>query len=237
MTEPLYYEDAYLKECDAQVIAVHEEWIELDRTVFYPQGGGQPGDTGQLARVSGARQAIVDTRKGEAMGSILHRLERADHGIVAGERVRVCIDWERRYKHMQMHTAMHLLGSLIPVPVTGGAIGSDKSRLDFDLGDHRIDKEELTAGIVRLIAEDHPLRFEAITEQELDEKPELVRTMSVQPPRGAGSIRMVRVTDVDFQPCGGTHVSRTGEIAPVRVSKIENKGRQNRRVHLAWDQG
>lgn len=133
---------------------------------------------------------------------------------------------------MRMHTAMHLLGSLIPVPVTGGSVGADKSRLDFDLGEHQLDKEDLTLKMNALVAAAHPIAFGTITEAELDERPELVRTMSVQPPRGVGDIRTVRIENVDFQPCGGTHVRNTSEIGAVRISKIENKGKRNRRVHL-----
>ncbi|MEK9821557.1 MAG: alanyl-tRNA editing protein, partial [Gammaproteobacteria bacterium] len=147
------------------------------------------------------------------------------------------IDWQRRHRHMRMHTAMHLLGSLIPVPVTGGKVGEEKSRLDFNLGDHQIDKEDLTAQLNALVASAKDVGIESITENELDENPGLVRTMSVQPPRGVGDIRMIRVADIDYQPCGGTHVKNIGEIGRIRVSKIENKGRQNRRVHLIFDDG
>jgi len=227
-----YYDDSYLRHLSGNVTAVDGEWIELDQTIFYPLGGGQPGDTGTIASKGGSRFKVLDTRKGETAGQVRHQLDTVDHGLVPGETVDTELDWDRRYKHMRMHTSMHLLGSLIPVPVTGGSVGADKSRLDFDLGNHQIDKEDLTARMNALVADAHPVAFGTITETELDERPELVRTMSVQPPRGAGDIRTVRIEGVDYQPCGGTHVNNTSEIGTVRVSKIENKGRRNRRVHL-----
>ncbi|MGI9249525.1 MAG: alanyl-tRNA editing protein [Woeseiaceae bacterium] len=227
-----YYDDSYQKELTATVTAVKDEWIELDETIFYPLGGGQPGDTGVLTAPDGRTHKVLDTRKGDSPEQIKHQLDTGDHGLRPGDSVDTAIDWERRFKHMRMHTSMHLLGSLIPVPVTGGSVGAEKSRLDFDLGEHQIDKEDLTTRINALIQQAHPVVFGAITEAELDQRPELVRTMSVQPPRGAGDIRTVRIEDVDFQPCGGTHVNNTNEIGAVRISKIENKGKRNRRVHL-----
>ncbi len=231
----VFYEDSYLKELTATVTAVDGDWVELDRTIFYPLGGGQPGDTGIFVLADGSRCQVLDTRKSETPGQIKHLLQRADHGLQPGDRVDTEIDWQRRYKHMRMHTSMHLLGSLIPVPVTGGAVGAAKSRLDFDLGEHQIDKEDLTRRMTELVEAGHPVVFGTITEAELDERPELVRTMSVQPPRGAGDIRTVRIEGIDYQPCGGTHVNNTREIGGVRVSKIENKGKRNRRVHLVLD--
>ena len=230
-----YYEDSYRKTQQATVSAVDGEWIELDETIFYPLGGGQPGDTGTLNGPDGSEYKVLDTRKSGSPDQIGHQLDTAEHGLKPGDKVDTAIDWERRFRHMRMHTCMHLLGSLIPVPVTGGSVGADKSRLDFDLGEHQIDKEDLTTCINALIAEAHPVIFGTITEAELDERPELVRTMSVQPPRGAGDIRTVRIENVDFQPCGGTHVNNTSEIGAVRVSKIENKGKRNRRVHLVLE--
>ena len=230
-----YYEDSYRKTQQATVTAVDGEWIELDETIFYPLGGGQPGDTGTMSGPDGTIYRVLDTRKSESPEQIRHQLDTAEHDLEPGDEVDTTIDWERRFRHMRMHTCMHLLGSLIPVPVTGGSVGAEKSRLDFDLGEHQIDKEDLTTRINALIVEAHPVVFGTITEAELDERPELVRTMSVQPPRGAGDIRTVRVEDVDFQPCGGTHVNNTSEIGAVRISKIENKGRRNRRVHLVLE--
>ena len=234
-TTKSYYDDSYQKRLVAQVTAVSGEWIELDRTIFYPLGGGQPGDTGVFATEDGRNYRVVDTRTGDPAGRVRHQLDATDHTLKVGDAVETTLDWERRFKHMRMHTCMHLLGSLIPVPVTGGSVGADKSRLDFDLGEHQIDKEDLTQRINKLVEEAHPVAFGTITESELDERPELVRTMSVQPPRGAGDIRTVRIENVDFQPCGGTHVNNTREIGTVRVSKIENKGKRNRRVHLVLE--
>lgn len=230
-----YYEDSYQKKLAATVTAVDGEWIELDATIFYPLGGGQPGDTGIMTGPDGNEHKVIDTRKSGAHNQIQHQLDTDDHGLKPGDSVDTEIDWERRFKHMRMHTSMHLLGSLIPVPVTGGSVGAEKSRLDFDLGEHQIDKVDLTARMKQLVEASHPVVFGTITETELDERPELVRTMSVQPPRGAGDIRTVRIEGVDFQPCGGTHVNNTSEIGAVRISKIENKGKRNRRVHLVLE--
>jgi misacylated tRNA(Ala) deacylase len=235
MTEAVFYQDAYLRELPATVTAVDGEWVELDRTIFYPMGGGQPGDTGVFESADGRSLRVVDTRKGKTHGAISHCLESAEHGLAVGDAVDTAIDWERRYTLMKMHTGMHLLGSLIPVGVTGGAVGEAKSRLDFDLGEHQIDKESLTERLNELIDQAHDIRIESIDESELDANPDLVRTMSVQPPRGTGVIRMIRVEGVDYQPCGGTHLKNTSEIGRMRVSKIENKGRRNRRVHIVLD--
>ena len=214
-------------------MSVDAAWIELDNTIFYPLGGGQPGDTGTL-KFGDNSYNIIDTRKGSAQDSILHQLETNAHGLKTGDEIILCLDWKRRYRHMRMHSCMHLLGALIPVPVTGGSVGEVKSRLDFDVGDHKLDKEDLTLRLNALIEAASPVLFESITDAELDANPELVRTMSVQPPRGAGVIRMVRIQDVDYQPCGGTHVNNVSEIGPVRISKIENKGKHNRRVHIVF---
>lgn len=232
MTRRLYYDDSYQQATTATVTAVDGPWVTLDQTIFYPEGGGQPGDTGELAAAGGCWQ-VCDTRKGE-QDNIGHLLESAEHGLVAGDSVRLQLDWQRRYQHMRMHTCLHLLGSLIPVPVTGGSVGADKSRLDFDLGEHKLDKDELTRQLNALVTAASDLQFEAITDAELDANPGLVRTMSVQPPRGSGVIRMVRIKGVDYQPCGGTHIRNTAEIGVVQVSKIENKGKRNRRVHLVF---
>lgn len=237
MTRKVFYEDSYLKTLTATVTDIDGEWIVLDQTIFYPEGGGQPGDTGTLATTAPGKTGkfcILETRKGNAPDSIRHRLDSDSHGLGIGDVVDLALDWDRRYRHMRMHTGMHLLGSLIPVPVTGGSVGAEKSRLDFDVGELELDKDDLTRRMNALIAEGHDIRFESITDEELDANPGLVRTMSVQPPRGAGVIRMVRVLDVDFQPCGGTHINNTSEIGPVAIAKIENKGKRNRRVHLVF---
>jgi len=235
VTDAVFQRDSYLQELQAVVTAVDGDAVELDQTIFYAEGGGQPGDTGTMTGPDGIDIKVIDTRKSAAPGAISHQMESPVHGLQVGDEVRLTIDWDRRYRLMRMHTSMHLLGSLIPVPVTGGKVGEEKSRLDFNLGDHQLDKEDLTLRMNGLIQAGHEIELGSITETELDENPGLVRTMSVQPPRGVGDIRMIRVADVDYQPCGGTHVKNTSEIGPVRISKIENKGKQNRRVHLVLE--
>ncbi|MFP6805903.1 MAG: alanyl-tRNA editing protein [Pseudomonadales bacterium] len=235
MTNAVFISDSYMEEIEVSVTSIDGHSIQFDSTIFYPLGGGQPGDTGWIEVEDGRRLNIVDSRKGETHGDVLHLLEDENHDLILGQTVKIGIDWDRRYCHMKMHTAMHLLGSLIPVPVTGGSVGAVKSRLDFNLGEHKLDKEELTIKINKLIDTASDVHFDSITEQELDENPDLVRTMSVQPPRGVGDIRMVRIQGVDYQPCGGTHVNNISEIGKIRISKIENKGKQNRRVHLVFD--
>lgn len=230
MTEELFREDSYLRECTATIVAAAPGGIVLDRTVFYPRGGGQPGDTGFLALPDGSRIEVLDTVKGE--DGIVHSVAEDSVLLPEGMTVTATIDWERRYRHMRMHTCLHLLCAVVPCGVTGGQIGSDRSRLDFDIGDTVLDKEHIAADLNRLIDEDHAVAPRWITDDELDANPDLVRTMSVQPPRGSGRVRLLDVAGVDLQPCGGTHVARTGEIGPVAVAKIENKGKRNRRVNV-----
>jgi misacylated tRNA(Ala) deacylase len=235
MTEKLFLDDPRLRSAAGTVLVSGPEGIVLDRTVFYARSGGQPGDVGML-RWEGGETAITDTVKGEGE-TILHlptpgaALPQVG-AVVAGE-----IDWDRRYRLMKMHTAMHLLCSLIKgAAVTGGSVGADRSRLDFDLPNPP-PKEQIEAGLNALIEADHPVRIEWVDEAVLDADPGLVRTMSVAPPRGTGRLRLMRIGEgdalVDLQPCGGTHVARTGEIGRVAVLKIENKGRQNRRIIIA----
>jgi misacylated tRNA(Ala) deacylase len=232
MTERVFQDEPTLRSLTATVISAGPQGVVLDRTVFYPRGGGQPGDVGTL-RWDGGTTPVTDTVKGEA-DAILH-LVPADAALPpVGAAVEAAIDWDRRHALMRMHTAMHLLCSLIKgAAVTGGSVGADKSRLDFDLPNPP-PKEEIEAGLNALIAADYPVRIEWVDESVLDTDPGLVRTMSVQPPRGTGRLRLMRIGEgealVDLQPCGGTHVSRTGEIGPIRVLKIENKGKQNRRI-------
>lgn len=228
MTDELFRKDAYMKTAQARVQDVSPVGIVLDQTIFYPTGGGQPGDSGALVLADGTRIAIVDTRKGDA--GILHVPAEGAVVPTAGSEVRLEIDWERRYRHMRMHTALHLLCAVIPAGVTGGQIGAERSRLDFDPGEVVFDKAAIEAALNQRIAEDHAVVPRFVDESELDAKPELVRTMSVQPPRGTGRLRLLDIAGVDLQPCGGTHVARTGEIGPVIVEKIENKGKRNRRV-------
>ena len=233
-TELLYREDAYRRVAEARVLTAAAEGILLDRTPFYAQAGGQPGDAG-LLRWPGGETPIVKAIKGEADG-VLHVPAEGAARPAPGTVVEAVLDWGPRHRHMRMHTALHLLCSLIPgAGVTGGQIGADRSRLDFDLAAPPA-KETLTEALNALIAADHPVGEQWISEAELEANPGLVRTLSVQPPRGAGRIRLVRIGDpaapVDLQPCGGTHVRRTGEIGRVEVTKLENKGKQNRRVYL-----
>jgi misacylated tRNA(Ala) deacylase len=231
VTRELFRDDSYLRTCDAVVTDVNGNVVRTDQTVFYPLGGGQPGDTGTL-RWDGGSLRIVDTRYAD--GGIGHVLEDGTQPPAPGTTVRLEIDWERRYRHMRMHTAMHLLGSVLRYGVTGGNISESKSRLDFDMEDS-VDKEAVGAALARLVAEDHAVSCRWITEEELDANPELVRTMSVQPPRGKGSIRLLEIAGVDLQPCGGTHVKSTAEVGAVRIGKVEKKGRQNRRVNIHLD--
>jgi misacylated tRNA(Ala) deacylase len=235
MTERLFLDDPALESTRATVVVSGPDGIVLDRTVFYARGGGQPGDSGVL-RWQGGETPVTEAVKGEGE-AILHLPAASSALPPVGTVVEAAVDWQRRHAHMRMHTAMHLLCSLIKgAAVTGGSVGADKSRLDFDLPNSP-PKEEVEAGLNALIEADYPVRIEWADESVLDTDPGLVRTMSVQPPRGTGRLRLMRIgseeTLVDLQPCGGTHVSRTGEIGPIRVVKIENKGKQNRRIIIA----
>ncbi len=236
MTEELFRGDAYLKSCEAAVLSAGPEGIVLDRTVFYPLGGGQPGDTGTLTLPGGGETAIADTRKDRETGEHRHVPVNGAALPAAGDSVTCAIDWERRHRHMRVHTAMHLMCAVIDGDVTGGQVGDGKGRLDFDLPDTTLDKAAIEAALNELIAADLPVGAEWIADEELAARPDLVRTLSVKPPMGAGTVRLLRIGDpantVDLQPCGGTHVARTGEIGPVAIGKIENKGRRNRRVNL-----
>ena len=232
-TEELFRDDAYLKECAATVTAVDAAGIRLDRTVFYPMGGGQPGDSGLLTRADGRTIAIADTRKGAAPGEIVHVPAAPVDDLAPGETVTASIDWARRHRHMRVHSCLHLLCAAVPAGVTGGSIGDGKGRLDFDSGDAALDKAAIEATLNALIARNLPLSARWIDDAELAAHPELVRTMSVKPPVGQGRVRLMEVAGTDLQPCGGTHVRATGEIGAVRVDKIESKGKRNRRVSLS----
>lgn len=235
ITDELFREDAYLKTCEATVIGVNAlGGILLDRTVFYPTGGGQPGDSGNLHLADGGEIRIVTAVKGDGDENVVHVPAEGQTTPSPGARVTAAIDWDRRYGHMRMHTGLHLLCALVPHGVTGGRIGTDKSSLDFDIGDATLDKDALTEGLNRLVRENHAVSPRWISESELDAQPDLVRTMSVQPPRGAGKVRLLEIPSVDLQPCGGTHVARTAEIGALRVTKIENKGKRNRRINIAF---
>jgi len=236
ITEELFRKDSYLRDCEATVLGVNDRGgILLDRTVFYPTGGGQPGDSGRLRLTDGQEIRIAATVKGDGEENVVHVPDEGQAVPTAGAKVTAIIDWDRRYKHMRMHSGLHLLCAIVPHGVTGGKIGADRSSLDFDIGDATLDKDHIAAELVRLVAEDHPVTPRWIDEAELDTRPELVRTMSVQPPRGAGRVRLLDIPGVDLQPCGGTHVARTGEIGSLRVGKIENKGKRNRRVNIHFD--
>lgn len=232
MTEWLFQQDAYLRSCAARVLEASPEGVVLDRTVFYPLGGGQPGDTGALEAADGRRWRVVDTRKGDG-GRILHRLDDGTSPPIPGDEVQAVVDWERRHLHMRMHTGLHLLGSVLRFGVTGGQVASDRSRLDFDTQEE-IDATRVNEALAALVEADRSVSCRWITDQELDAQPELVRTLSVQPPRGAGRIRLLEIAGVDLQPCGGTHVRSTGEVGRLVVTKVENKGRRNKRVYVAF---
>lgn len=238
-TLELFREDAYLQTCQARVLEVvsgDNAGVILDQTVFYAEGGGQPGDSGSLILQDGSEVAVSNAIKHADGAGILHLLA-ADNPLPAvGSEVTCQIDWERRHKHMRLHSCLHLLCSLVDGGVTGGSIGIDKARLDFDLQEMTLDKEHLTRELNRLVDEAHPLQARWITEAEMQSQPELVRTMSVKPPSGEGRVRLMEVANVDLQACGGTHVANTAEIGAVRVGKIENKGKRNRRVNILFDE-
>ncbi len=232
--EAVYQTDPYAKSCEALVVSAAAEAIRLDRTVFYAMGGGQPGDTGVLRLEGGGAVEIVDTRKGGASGDIVHIPAGGAALPAPGDKVVAEIDWPRRHRLMRIHTCLHLLSAVVPFPVTGGQVGDGKGRLDFDIPEAILDKETITAALNDLIKRNLAVGRRWITDEELDAQPDLVKTMSVKPPRGQGRVRLVEVEGVDLQPCGGTHVANTGEIGPVAVTKIEKKGRRNRRVAVAF---
>lgn len=236
MTERLYEHDAYQRSCEADIVAVTEEGIIVDQTVCYARGGGQPGDTGMLTLADGRQFDILDTVKGDG-DAIVHILEPSvltALGDLVGQRVEINVDWARRHQHMRMHTCLHLLCALVDAPVTGGNLTAEKGRLDFDLPEASVNKIELTDALNELISRDVETSLEWITDEALRAQPELVKTMSVQPPTGAGRVRLLNIPGVDLQPCGGTHVAHLSEIGPVRVTKIEKKSRLNRRISVAF---
>jgi len=231
-TQLLFRDDAYARNATATVVAVHERGIELDRTVFYPVGGGQAGDTGALIRSSGERIAIADTRKGEAIDSVLHVPALEMPRPEPGEMLAIEIDWPRRYALMRLHTALHVMSCVVVAPVTGGNIAPEKARLDFDIDMSLLDAARIERETNALIARNVETETVWISDAELDARPELVKTMSVAPPRGTGRVRLVKIPGVDLQPCGGTHVRNIGEIGGIRVVKIRSEGRRNRRVEI-----
>ncbi|MBN8521455.1 MAG: alanyl-tRNA editing protein [Alphaproteobacteria bacterium] len=236
-TQKLFLEDTYLQTFSAHVISVDPQGIQLSASAFYATSGGQPGDVGILTGTHGTTR-ITATQKGKTPDDILHLPLAGDPLPAPGDIVTGQIDWETRHRHMRMHTAMHLICSLITGYATGNQIGTEKSRIDFDIPTGAYDPAELTTRLRHLIAEDHPISYRWITDDELAANPSLVRTMSVKPPTGTGRVRLVHIgspeTPIDLQPCGGTHVRRTGEIGTMTVTKIENKGKQNRRLYLQF---
>ncbi len=234
MAEQLYRDDPYLKACEATIVSARDGAIELDRTVFYPMGGGQPGDRGSLRLADGGVVQLVDTRRGDAPEQLLHLLAPGEALPAPGTRVRAELDWTRRHRHMRLHTALHLLCAVVRAPVTGGRIAEDKAHLDFDVEMEKLVKADIEAGINALVQAAHRTRSLWVSDAELDARPELVKTMSVAPPRGEGRVRLLEIPGVDLQACGGTHVADTREIGTLAVARIRSEGRRNRRVTLVF---
>ncbi len=237
MTAKLFLDDAYQTHCDAKIIAVGDKGIQLDKTVFYATSGGQPGDVGSLI-VSNQNIPVMGAIKGEGLDDIWHLLPEGMPAPSIGDSVQGQIDWALRHKHMRMHTLLHLIVSQIKGDITGCQIGAEKSRVDFNIETGAVDKDELSVKINDMIVQDYPISAEWITDEELAANPQLIRTMSVKPPVGAGKVRLVRIgtkdNTVDIQPCGGTHVRSTAEVGPVVITKLENKGAKNRRISVVF---
>jgi misacylated tRNA(Ala) deacylase len=231
-TELLFREDAYLKSATARVVSVTERGIELDRTVFYPLGGGQAGDSGVFVRGNAERLTITDTRKGEPAERVLHVAAPGSTPLEPGEAVTLELDWPRRYRLMRLHTALHLLSCVVVAPVTGGNIVPDKARLDFDIDLSELNAARIEQATNALIASGVATETLWISDAELEAQPDLVKTMSVQPPRGAGRVRLLRIPGIDLQPCGGTHVANIAEIGAIKVLKIRSEGKHNKRVEI-----
>jgi misacylated tRNA(Ala) deacylase len=230
-TECLFRDDSYLKDCEARVVALTDQGgIVLDRTVFYATSGGQPGEL-----VAGGVRIPIDTAvyTDAVKTEIAHVPAAGSPALNVGDKVAATIDWDKRYARMRMHTALHLLSAVLPYAVTGGSVGDSESRLDFDIPESGLDKDTITAKVAEMIASNAPVSSRWITDAELEANPGLVKTMSVKPPMGTGRVRLIEIVGLDLQPCGGTHVRATGEIGAVRVTQIEKKGKQNRRVRLA----
>jgi misacylated tRNA(Ala) deacylase len=235
-TDCLFREDSYLQDCHATVVGLTETGgVVLDRTVFYAASGGQPADRGILTTASGDALAIAGATYTDADKTVIAHLPiAASPPLEIGETVRAAIDWDLRHARMRMHTALHLLSAVLPFPVTGGAVGEREGRLDFDIPEAGLDRDEITKKLAEMIAADVEVRSRWITDAELAAQPNLVKTMSVKPPMGTGRVRLIEIVGYDLQPCGGTHVRSTREIGDVRVTQIEKKGRQNRRVRIAF---
>jgi len=235
MTEFLFRADSYRKTSPASVVAITPDGVILDRTIFYANSGGQPGDSGYLESEDGQEIVIANAmHPGGDKTEIVHVAADAQPEIGVGELVTAAIDWQRRYRLMRMHTALHLLSVALPFPVTGGSIGEDKGRLDFSMPEAPADLAGLEARLNAMVASDYPVTEEWITDAEMAAQPELIKTMKVKPPSGLGRVRLIRIGDIDLQPCGGIHVAKTGEIGQLKLGKIESKGAQNRRVSLLF---
>jgi len=235
--DALFRENAYLKSAEALVVAVDERGILLDRTVFYATSGGQPGDTGALVRADGSRVAIAGTVTGETKDEIVHQPAEGATLPEVGETVTAEIDWERRLRLMRMHSACHLLSVVCPYPITGAAVGEEESRVDFDIPDASVTREEISGKLMELVRADHPIFTQWISEEDLAANPGLVKSKNVRPPQGARRIRLVCIGEggsIDTQPCGGTHVASTAEVGDIHIGKIEKKGRENRRFRIRF---
>lgn len=236
-TELLFSDDAYLSTAEATVLTVNDGGgIILDKTCFYATSGGQPGDVGFFEREDGSRIAVAATVTGETKAEIIHLPAAGEPAPRPGERLVLHVDWPRRYRLMRMHTACHLLSVVCPFPITGAAVGEEESRVDFDMSE-TIDKTDVTARLMTLVQDNHPVFTHWITEEELDTNPDLVKSKNVRPPRGAGRIRLVCIGEdavIDSQPCGGTHVSETREVGDIHIGKIEKKGKENRRFRIRF---
>lgn len=234
MSNEYFAQAPYQTECDARVVALDGHGVILDGTVCYATGGGQPGDTGTLTLADGQRATIVDTRRQPGTRAIMHLLA-PDAALPAiGDAVKVEIDWARRYRHMRMHTALHLLSAVVPLGVTGGNLTDERGRLDFDATDAALARDDIEARLNALVTANLPVRMRVVDGAELDAHPELIKTMSVKPPAGLPTVRLIEIEDTDLQPCGGTHVAHTGEIGRLVVTKIESKGARNRRIVLGF---
>jgi misacylated tRNA(Ala) deacylase len=235
-TDCLFRDDSYLRTCEARVVAVTEQGgVVLDRTIFYANSGGQPGDTGALTTADGTRILVGNAIYTDPVKTeIAHVLAAGAPALSPGDAVTMEIDWDKRHARMRMHTALHLLSAVLPYAVTGGSVGDAEGRLDFDIPEAGLDKDAIAARLAEMIATDAAVRSRWISDAELEANPGLIKTMSVKPPMGTGRVRLIEIEGLDLQPCGGTHVRKVGEIGAVRVTSIEKKGKQNRRVRIAF---
>jgi misacylated tRNA(Ala) deacylase len=236
-TQALYRDDFYLSTAEGIVTSVHEDGsVELDQTCFYAASGGQPGDTGFLERADGSKIQLGETRHGASKDIILHKPLEGEARPEPGEKLVLHVDWQRRYRLMRMHTACHLLSVVLPYPITGAAVGEEESRVDFDLPEP-VEKEDVTAAMMALVRANHPVYVQWITDDELAANPDIVKSKNVRPPVGLGRVSLVAIGEeasIDSQPCGGTHVSETQEVGEIHISKIEKKGKENRRLRIRF---